>query len=276
MKLKYLGTAAAEGIPAIFCNCETCRESRRRGGKNIRTRSQAIIDDRLLIDFPADTYLHMLQHNLDLYKVNTCLITHSHRDHLYVQEIGMRRKGFASLDTEALTFYSAKSGYQMLKKQMLEDEMEDNDRVRVVRIKDVFQSFEADGYTITPMMADHNLDRDPVIYAIEKDGKSLLYGHDTGYFPDSTWEYLENSDVCFDCISLDCTDFYFHTRRRHMSFECCKEVRERLIQIGAADAHTIFVLNHFTHNGKGLHEEMERDAKEAGFLVAYDGMEVVL
>ena len=31
MKIKYLGTAAAEGVPAIFCNCETCKEARKLG-----------------------------------------------------------------------------------------------------------------------------------------------------------------------------------------------------------------------------------------------------
>ena len=45
MKLKYLGTAAAEGVPALFCTCEVCRKSMELGGKNIRTRSQAIIDN---------------------------------------------------------------------------------------------------------------------------------------------------------------------------------------------------------------------------------------
>ena len=51
MKIKYLGTAAAEGVPAIFCRCEVCRKSKAAGGRNIRTRSQSIIDDRLLLDF---------------------------------------------------------------------------------------------------------------------------------------------------------------------------------------------------------------------------------
>ena len=51
MRLTYLGTAAAEGFPAIFCNCEYCNEARRLGGKNIRTRSQALVNDDLLIDF---------------------------------------------------------------------------------------------------------------------------------------------------------------------------------------------------------------------------------
>ena len=31
MKLQFLGTGAAEGIPAVFCECEACEEIRRRG-----------------------------------------------------------------------------------------------------------------------------------------------------------------------------------------------------------------------------------------------------
>ncbi len=49
MKIKYLGTAAAEGIPAIFCECKICKKARELGGKNIRTRSQALINDDLFI-----------------------------------------------------------------------------------------------------------------------------------------------------------------------------------------------------------------------------------
>ena len=50
MKLTYLGTAAAEGWPAVFCNCENCKEAARLGGRNIRTRSQALVNDDLLLD----------------------------------------------------------------------------------------------------------------------------------------------------------------------------------------------------------------------------------
>ena len=51
MKIQILGTAAAEGWPALFCNCEACRRAREKGGKNIRTRAGTLIDDQLLIDF---------------------------------------------------------------------------------------------------------------------------------------------------------------------------------------------------------------------------------
>ena len=58
MKLKYYGTAAAEGVPAIYCSCDTCKYSMTHGGKNIRTRSQALVNDSLLLDIPPDTLYH--------------------------------------------------------------------------------------------------------------------------------------------------------------------------------------------------------------------------
>ena len=95
MKLQFLGTAAAEGMPAIFCNCEHCKEARRLGGKNIRTRSQALVNSDLLIDFPADTYYHFLLNGIEGDLIKNMLITHSHSDHLRAEEFEMRRSPFA-------------------------------------------------------------------------------------------------------------------------------------------------------------------------------------
>ena len=86
MKLQYWGTAASEGIPAIFCECEVCRRSRALGGRNIRTRSQAMIDDTLLIDAGADTYMHSLRYGFELARTSYVLVTHAHPDHFYFKE----------------------------------------------------------------------------------------------------------------------------------------------------------------------------------------------
>ena len=64
MKINYLGTGAAERIPGIFCNCKLCKYAREKKGREIRTQTQLIIDDVLLIDFPGDSYLHLLQYDL--------------------------------------------------------------------------------------------------------------------------------------------------------------------------------------------------------------------
>ncbi len=31
MKIKYLGTAAYEGVPAMFCNCPVCKKAMKQG-----------------------------------------------------------------------------------------------------------------------------------------------------------------------------------------------------------------------------------------------------
>mgnify|MGYP002683362279 CR=1 FL=1 len=38
MRLFFLGTAAAEGYPAIFCDCANCEEARAQGGRSLRRR----------------------------------------------------------------------------------------------------------------------------------------------------------------------------------------------------------------------------------------------
>ena len=76
MKLHYLGTAAAEAIPAVWCNCEVCKKIRKTRGKDVRTRSQVLINDDLMVDFPQDSYMHMLQNDLEFYKLKYVIFTH--------------------------------------------------------------------------------------------------------------------------------------------------------------------------------------------------------
>lgn len=278
MKIKYLGTAAAEGVPALFCECENCVRSRRLGGRNIRTRSQAIVDDTLLIDFPADTYMHYLKENFPLNRVKSCIITHSHMDHLYPEDVVMRRSpfGYHPSCAEPLTFYSCKSGFEMISAALEKDGYCEND-VKICEINP-FSVFETDGYRITPIKAVHDEKSDPVVFAIEKDGKSLLYFNDSGEPCEESLECIKSfTDRPFGLVSLDCTsgnnanDEYY----AHMSLERCAAVRDCFIDIGAANENTIFVLNHFSHNGKDVvYDDFVKIAEKEKFLVSYDGMEL--
>ena len=81
MKVKVLGTAACEGVPAMFCNCENCVMARELKGKNLRARTQTLIESDMLVDFNADTYLNGQRFGLDLSAVKYFLITHTHCDH---------------------------------------------------------------------------------------------------------------------------------------------------------------------------------------------------
>lgn len=108
MKLQYLGTAAAEGVPSVFCNCTVCQEARIKKGRHIRTRSQALIDDTLLVDFNADTYAHSLRFDIDLSKLEHVIITHAHEDHYYPTELFNRQQGFChGMKNETLTVHGS-------------------------------------------------------------------------------------------------------------------------------------------------------------------------
>lgn len=275
MKIKYLGTAAAEGVPGIFCDCENCKKTRELGGRNIRTRSQAIIDDTLLIDFPADTYMHFLNYNLPLTKIKTCIITHSHMDHLYPIEIEMRKDGFAHIDSgEPLTFYSAKSGYDMLADIVKRYSISERD-IKLVEIKP-FTEFAAEGYKIMPIKAEHDEKSTPVVYAIEKDGKSIFYANDTSELCEESMNALRCRKTPFNVISLDCTEACKDiTYIGHLNLKRCIAVREQFLHDEIADRNTVFVLNHFSHNGENVvYDDFARIAGENGFLVSYDGMEL--
>ncbi|HZJ75562.1 MAG TPA: MBL fold metallo-hydrolase [Clostridia bacterium] len=275
MKITYYGTAASEGFPGLFCSCEPCEKAREKGGKNIRTRSQALIDDTLLIDFPADTYMHMLNFGLDLRKIKTLLITHSHDDHLYPRDFEYRRYGFAYFDVDVkdltpITVYSSKKSSKSIVDIIDELELEENNGFIWKQAK-AFCPFTVGEYKITPLEADHDIRTEPLIYMIEKAGKALLYAHDTGRFKDSTWDYIEKSGARFDFVSLDCTAIIKDYKTNHMGIAGCEAVRERLIETGAADEKTQFCLNHFSHNGLLIHDELVEVAGEKDFLVSYDG-----
>ena len=273
MKIQYLGTAAAEGIPGIFCECEVCKKSWELGGKNIRTRSQALLDDTLLIDFPPDTYMHYLTYKFPLTKIKHCIITHSHQDHLYPDEVFMRKDGPSHLEDKApMRFYACQSGYDMIKAVV--------DREHVQEVEPVlirpFQPFEAAGYTVTPLEASHTPNTCPVVFIIEKDGKSIFYSNDTSEYPEETWEYLRNHRKPCTLISLDCTEAdgpcdYVG----HMNLDRCTKLRECLLEEGIANEDTVFVLNHFSHNGGNVvYDDFVKLADARGFIVTYDGMEI--
>ena len=133
-----------------------------------------------------------------------------------------------------------------------------------------------EGFTVTPLLAAHGQYGQPklkcYIFDIEKDGKRLLYGNDTGLFPAATWDHIQGRR--YDLVSLDCTMLKRKEGRNHMGIDDVLEAKRRLLEMGCADRDTKWVITHFSHNGGILHEELEEIMKPHDFMVAWDGFEV--
>ena len=275
MEIQYLGTAAAEGLPALFCGCDICNRARKAGGKEVRTRTQSIVDGRLLIDFPPDTYTHAIRHALRLGELQHLLVTHSHMDHFFPVELIHRHEHFGHYAEGILQVYGSEAAEKAFYDAVLIDRFKVHpldDAVRFVRLEP-FADFMADGYHIIPVPADHDKRETCLIYVIEKDGKSLLYGHDTGMnLSQEAWDCILGRT--YDLISLDATMGKHHAKEYHMGLPDVLTVVRRMEERGCIRPDTVKVINHFSHNGKMTHEELERFAAEHGLTAAYDGMNV--
>jgi phosphoribosyl 1,2-cyclic phosphate phosphodiesterase len=275
MKFQYLGTAAAEGIPAVFCTCERCKRSWEIGGRALRTRSQAIIDGRLLIDFPADAYAHALAYGVDYSKIHHLLMTHSHSDHLYPTEFEMMRNGFSHLpDDYRMTVYGGESAWEKLEKAISPKLTESG--LLSYRTIVPFDEFDADKYHIVALPARHDKGSSPLFYQISDGQKTMLYAHDTHYFVDEVWDFWEKTKPHFDFVSLDCTNAMLPlTYIGHMGLVENVEVKKRMIDMGIADDSTKFVCNHFSHNGlEVVYDDFVPIAAKEGFMTSYDGMKI--
>lgn len=271
MKITYLGTAAYEGVPAPFCKCRVCTLARERGGRNMRSRSQALINGELLVDFNADTVWHYHKYGFDWESIGDCIITHSHCDHLFEEDAEIAVEPYTR-EHRTINFYSGEDGYNRLMNYC--GGKKKGATVTLVCAGDKF--ITSTGYEVTAFEADHDKSSSPLIYSVEKDGKKLLYAHDTGYFPESTWELLRDAGR-FDFISLDCTGCLGldgNWVNGHMSFGTDLDVIDRMKKLGLVDESTKIVINHFSHNGGQIYDEMLKEAQNHGIIVSYDGLEI--
>lgn len=274
MEIRYLGTAASEGYPALFCNCKYCVKARAEGGKSIRTRSQAIIDNKILIDFPPDTYMHSLYGKLSLNGVESLLVTHAHSDHYYPEDIINRGGVYAHNQSPTrMTVYGNGTVEAMWKEKADAEGIKDLETNVLFKHANVFEPFLTDtGYNVTAMPALYNRHENCYIYLIEKDGKRLLYAHDTGIFHEEVWDFLKKKHI--DFASLDCNAGKYKEGTNHMGFPDNRVVIDRLREIGSANDNTIFVANHFSHNCEMTNAEIADRAEKEGMLMSYDGFAV--
>lgn len=266
MNIHLLGTAAAEGYPAIFCNCAHCVQARSLGGPNIRSRSSAIIDDTLKIDFSGDTLYHVHRDKLDLTLLRDLLFTHTHMDHLAEMELTMRLPGFAHGCDHPLHIYGGDTALDKCR-----DAIQASQGRFEYHLIRPFRTFETTtGAKVTPLDADHDPFETCMMFYIEKNGKHLLYGHDSGWFPDSTWEWLKGKPI--DVAIFDCTHGRLPGRRNHMNIDAVIETMQILRDGGGLSETCLSVATHFSHNTGMLHDDFVEAFAPSGIRVAYDGM----
>jgi len=268
MKIRLLGTGAADGIPGWYSDSEVSAYARSHGGKDVRTRSGALVDGHLKIDLPPDTAWQMVRDRLDGRDWTGLVFTHSHDDHLAVDEIQYGLYPFNDREYLGYPVYGNAAVCARIAERYPQWPIE------LVETRS-FEPFHHLGYEIVPFPAMHGEHEDSHNLLIRDGERSLAYATDTGIWAESTWEFLRNQRL--DLMVIECTEGVRSTGYHgHLDVEECRDVVRRLRSQGTLGRETRVVTTHHSHLGGATHEQLSALLGEDDIFVGYDGLEIDL
>ena len=277
MKIKVLGSAAAEGIPALWCECKMCRAARKNGGRDIRRRTSYLIDDDTIVDFGPDAFFQCVDFNIDLQRVKRVLFTHSHADHMNAPDLVYRKRGFSSVSGKIRVF----GNEVVMKKIPVLTGLSFGELMIEPRIVRALEKITDGDMAIYPLEANHcgeSAGEQALNYIIERKSKRVLIANDTGWWPAKSWARARRFKLDAAFIESTCAlrPTHIDCREGHLGANAAVAFRDRLVETGALSVRTPVFVNHFSHNGLALHGDLCGFFKPHGIRVAYDGLMVSL
>ena len=282
MLITFLGTSAANAYPEAFCRCHNCQQARALGGPSLRKRSAALINDDLLIDLGPDVMTASHMHGRPLSRVRYCLQTHAHADHLDPSHFLSRSPGYGVVGAPRLHFYASpgtiRRTAQLLARDcapasLLHPQVGERLNLEIHQIEPL-QSFTIGRYRVTAFPANHDPAVDPLLYAVEADGRSIFYGTDTATLPEETWQAFHRRKMRFDVLILDHTYGPDEPGSDHLSARQFIEHVARLRQEGLLTGEARVLATHIAHEGNPAHPQLADFAARHGYEIAYDGLTV--
>lgn len=282
MIITFLGTAAANAYPEAFCRCSNCERARALGGPSLRKRSSALINDDLLLDLGPDIMTAASMHGRPLTGVRYCLQTHAHADHLDTSHFLSRSPGYGVVGAPRLHFYASPGTLQVAARLLERDcapvglfDPEIGERLNLeIHQIEPLQSLAVGPYRVTAFPANHDPVVDPLLYAVEAEGRSIFYGIDTATLSEETWQAFHLRELRFDLVVLDHTYGPEETGSDHLSAQQFIAHVARMREEGLLTDKARIFATHIAHEGNPTYPELADFAARHGYEIAYDGLTV--
>ena len=281
MKFTFLGTSGWEQYPGLWCACANCKKALEKGGKNIRANACAWLEPDILLDLPPQIFFQSMRCGVDIRKARCLLVTHAHDDHFAPHWLWGRKL----YGDEKNRDYSPR--FSELPQLRIFGNATVYDKVRAIMDKDPggyamevtkvepFRKYATADITFIGLPANHHDNENRGLnYIIEKNGKTLLYALDSGYFlPESLAEIKKHK---FDLVVAEGTYGYGAESETHCNFRKLEEiynmfVAEKLLKNGSR-----FCVSHISPHFTPIHEDIAPVMAEKGITIAYDGLKLNL
>ena len=280
----FLGTGAAELVPNPFCKCQLCQ--RIRAGKEIpRRRSALLLDSEICIDFGPDILAASQQYNAPLYDLTDIFITHTHEDHLSLDNLSVLwikespvRLWLSEKGVQWLEQYRELSRPLYRGKCQLDDLIEKGKLS--IHIFEPYRWHTIGNSRVFAISTDHRGWQPEDLslnYVIEKNGHRILYAADTGLYSQENLSALK--DFRCDAVIMEGTygSLQMDKGISHLTAETYIENAENLVACGAVKPDAKFYVTHINQCHSFNHQEYQEYLSANSKLditVAHDGMEV--
>ncbi len=252
MKITFLGTGAAEGIPAINCQCHHCQRARTEGPPLTRERSAILFElpgYNLLVDTPPDVRNMINRYNVN--RLEGILVTHASYEHVGgIKEFEYWR--------ERLDFLAEESLFDVVKQEQWTQRLEEV-MFHIPYYPGAALYFGE--FSILPFAVRRKL---PIF------GISVREGEHRVVYTSDTPARLTNYARCLmhdaDLLIVN-TPTFQPPKEDHITVVEAIALKE---EVGAKE----LILTYINHNNKP-HDELEAYVQQfEGVRVAYDGMSI--
>ncbi len=272
MKIIFMGTGAADGIPRIRCKCAHCQEARniaiklekgkipweyvRIKKRILRKRTSVLIeskDTKILLDVPPEIHRFLNEYSID--DISAIFLSHKHFDHIS----GLREFEFWD---GTIDFYAGSDVIPIAKGFVKSGEDQNNNDFHFYELRPR-RLISLKNFEVIPFRVKHKV---PTFgFLFEEDDKKLMHFSDsTSEFSDWHIKKMEKANVVvfhtttFDKVSSD-----------HIS------VKDVLDLISYCEIKKI-VLSHINHENLPYEKLVKKLSSYSNIVVAYDGMEIVI
>lgn len=284
MKITFLGTGAAESIPAFRCMCKICENARQKRGKELRQNSSAYIEGKygssILVDMPSHVKMALDMYGLNDKNLDAIVFSHYHLDHMGGASalLNILDKN-GHIGDNYIKAYMPEDCYKTLFDGMFYDQIDLNkiDYSKYYSLE-ILRNLEKASCScgklhFQALDTNHLIDHPGVPYKREchgylfsEDEKNIAYLVDSSsMLPDATVKALTGDGMELDCLINECTfDVYPGQKMGHSTLESVVKTRELLKP-------KQMILTHISHRNF-THEKLVEYMAKYDIKVAWDGM----
>lgn len=286
MYFQFLGTSAGEQFPGLWCSCPTCTKARTLGGRNIRSNSCAFLSPDCMLDFGAEVFQQARKFKVPILDAKYLFVTHSHADHFYPQHLFWRGMnpdqklppdrnitGPRFSDLTMLHVYGNSDVCEMLGPR-LDKEGVEKYRMTLHQVEYGVEGQAGDIHYM-PLEANHrDHECQAVNYVLQRNGRTILYALDTGWFFDHTYELIRK--FRYDLVVIEGTFGYGADSAGHFNLDKLERAINLFREDDLLKDSALFCASHICPHFSPVYDEYAPVLEEKGITLSFDGMKVEL